>query len=444
MKKALVLSGGGTKGVYQVGAIEALRETGNYHFDIITGTSVGALNAAMLVQGDFEQMVEMYENLEPEQIINGYFPQDMSLAGLIRDRKKVMPVLSDYFKNEGLDISPFLDMVDYYYAPDRFFASKIDFGCIAATKHGHKPFYITKAMMREKGRDYLIASAAAYPAFPLKNIDGVEYVDGGYVDNSPIDFALRLGADEVVAVEMHKAPVHPFMEGRDHITIIHPQEELFNLLEFDKEKMMHARALGYADTMKKLGFLRGLRYAFQLFDIPSSFSKYSRDLLLLETRAYLASTKKQPEGPVTEALKTSTGKAVLRTEDYFFGLLDILMALAKLDDAKVWTFDGARTALRVFCETAGEKDYAWEDVPYFGAKSDFGTKPDRQKGFVKLMNTRVITDDLAGAYPLEAALVEFYRAVIGNAPLSIHLSSADYLQMLRKESKLSSNGKDKA
>ena len=44
--KALVLSGGGAKGSYQLGVWKALREL-NIKFDIITGTSVGALNGAL-------------------------------------------------------------------------------------------------------------------------------------------------------------------------------------------------------------------------------------------------------------------------------------------------------------------------------------------------------------------------------------------------------------
>ena len=71
-KRALVLSGGGTKGVYQCGVVSALRKLGKDNWDIITGTSVGALNAAMLVQGDFDAMEAMYENLEFFRDVFGY------------------------------------------------------------------------------------------------------------------------------------------------------------------------------------------------------------------------------------------------------------------------------------------------------------------------------------------------------------------------------------
>ena len=91
----MVLSGGGTKGIYQCGAVSALRKLGKDNWDIITGTSVGALNAAMLVQGDFDIMDQMYEELEAERIVSGYVPKDLSLPGLIRDHRNVLPVLGN-------------------------------------------------------------------------------------------------------------------------------------------------------------------------------------------------------------------------------------------------------------------------------------------------------------------------------------------------------------
>ena len=47
----LALEGGGAKGSYEIGAYIALKELG-YKFDMVTGTSIGSLNAALIVQGD--------------------------------------------------------------------------------------------------------------------------------------------------------------------------------------------------------------------------------------------------------------------------------------------------------------------------------------------------------------------------------------------------------
>ena len=163
MKKALVLAGGGTKGIYQVGAIEALKEIGEDDWSIITGTSVGALNAAMLVQGDFDRMVDMYEHLQANQIVKGFVPnpEDMTITNFIKDRERFIPSLKAWIKDRGVDISPFKENMANYYVPERFFASDIDFGCITAHAKGHGGVYVTKEMMKEHGLEWLIASASA-------------------------------------------------------------------------------------------------------------------------------------------------------------------------------------------------------------------------------------------------------------------------------------------
>ena len=67
-KKAVVLSGGGARGAYQAGAWKALREL-DYQFDIVTGTSVGALNAAMMASGDFDRAITLWQEISPEAVL---------------------------------------------------------------------------------------------------------------------------------------------------------------------------------------------------------------------------------------------------------------------------------------------------------------------------------------------------------------------------------------
>ena len=61
----LVLEGGGGKGSYQIGAIQALYEKG-YSFDVVSGTSIGALNAALLTMGSLEEAKSLWLNIQHE------------------------------------------------------------------------------------------------------------------------------------------------------------------------------------------------------------------------------------------------------------------------------------------------------------------------------------------------------------------------------------------
>ena len=58
----LALEGGGAKGAYEIGAYRALTELG-YRFDVICGVSIGAINAALLAQGDCDRAAEFWETM---------------------------------------------------------------------------------------------------------------------------------------------------------------------------------------------------------------------------------------------------------------------------------------------------------------------------------------------------------------------------------------------
>lgn len=71
MKRALVLSGGGAKGAFQVGALEYMVGVQQMKFDIIAGVSTGALQAVMLAMGKFERLRELWATIERKDIMTG-------------------------------------------------------------------------------------------------------------------------------------------------------------------------------------------------------------------------------------------------------------------------------------------------------------------------------------------------------------------------------------
>ncbi len=70
-KTALVLSGGGAKGAFQVAAEKYAREEHGYHWDIIAGVSVGALNGAMLAMEKFDQLDQLWKTLSNRCVYTG-------------------------------------------------------------------------------------------------------------------------------------------------------------------------------------------------------------------------------------------------------------------------------------------------------------------------------------------------------------------------------------
>ena len=72
-KTALVLSGGGAKGAFQVGAEKYAREVRGYQWDIIAGVSVGALNGGMLAMEKYERLLEIWNTISEDQVYTGGF-----------------------------------------------------------------------------------------------------------------------------------------------------------------------------------------------------------------------------------------------------------------------------------------------------------------------------------------------------------------------------------
>lgn len=343
VKRALVLSGGGTKGIYEVGAIEALKDLGLYDFDLVIGTSVGALNAMFLVQDEFEKMLDMYEHIDMSQFIEGYVPNpnDINLPEIYKDRDEFFKTLKNWVKDKGVDIKPFEEMVHEYFNPEKFFASKIDFGCVVATKKERKGIYVTKEMMKENGEDWLVATSSAYPVFPVKEIDGVEYIDGGYFDSLAIEYALRKGAKEIVAIDLRPNVHHPNYLNRECITYIYPHEDLYNFLNFDKDRMHTARILGYLDTMKEYGVLVGEKYTFKPFVVDEDFNDFYRMIMILEAdikQATSISGRFRSEQAITDILLNETNKKTLKTSDVFYILLDNVMKLMDLPTDEIYEY----------------------------------------------------------------------------------------------------------
>ena len=73
MKKAIVFAGGGAKGAYEAGFIKAIHEA-QMDYQIVTGTSIGALNACLLAQKEIDVLLHLWENIEEKDVFEGGLP----------------------------------------------------------------------------------------------------------------------------------------------------------------------------------------------------------------------------------------------------------------------------------------------------------------------------------------------------------------------------------
>ena len=263
--RAIVLSGGGAKGSYEIGVWKALRHL-NINYDIVTGTSVGALNGALMVQKDYLKALFLWYNLKYKDVFE------------IKENyteEEIKKFYKDEILKGGIDITNLETTVEKLINKKKFFKSNIKYGLITVRFPSLKHVEMTKENLNEKNLvDYLIASASCFPAFKLKEIDSKLYLDGGFYDNMPINLAVKLGADEVIAVDLDEIGVKRKVKYDVDITYITPKNKIDSFLKFEKNSSRRGIRLGYNDTMKKYKKLDGNKYTFKLNDLEKNFQKY--------------------------------------------------------------------------------------------------------------------------------------------------------------------------
>ena len=268
--KAIVLSGGGSKGSYQIGVWRALRKL-HIRYDIVTGTSVGALNGALMVQNKFHKAIKLWSKINMQLL----FGDEATNSTKITDVLNMYRI--NFFKNGGMDVKILEDVIDKFIDKDTFYNSKIDFGLVAVNLSGKKAVQMKKKdIPKDKLTDYLMASASCYPAFQKKDIDGNKFIDGGIFDNMPINLAIDLGADSIIAVDLCAPGIKARPKKHVDTITIKPNNKLTNFLNFYEDGSIRNIKFGYNDTMKVFGKYKGYKYTFKKKNIDEAISEYHK------------------------------------------------------------------------------------------------------------------------------------------------------------------------
>lgn len=269
MKRAIALGAGGARGAYQIGAWKALRELG-VDYDIVVGSSIGSVNGVAMVQDDYDLALDLWKNISVDKIFAGDVDLDFEPQDIIGSAGKLVSLLIKILTNKGLDISPFLDLLNDIVDEEKVRASAREFGIVALRVPLIKGMEITKEKMKVGYMaKYILASSSAFPVFPVCEVDGNKYIDGGYYDSLPINFARNLGAEEVIAIDVSLSTTHEEELSSNDVIYIKSAWSLGPFLDFDNESIMRNMDLGYNDTMKAYGKYRGFRYTFLLNDEES-------------------------------------------------------------------------------------------------------------------------------------------------------------------------------
>lgn len=251
---ALVLGGGGARGAYQIGVWQALEELG-ISVNIITGTSVGALNGALILQADFEAAKNMWEKIETQKILS--FPTTTAsadtLSGMV---SQIGSFTINAIQSKGVSTLPLRNLIKDTFSQEKMQQVALDFYLVTTELPNlqEKDIHFNTCQS-ERWQSWLLASASFFPAMAATQIDGKYYVDGGYRNNIPVDIALQKGATECIVVDVKGPGITKPIKIPTTATVLNIQSSwsMGAVLLFDGARSTQNIQLGYLETMKAIG-----------------------------------------------------------------------------------------------------------------------------------------------------------------------------------------------
>ena len=209
----LVLEGGGALGLAHVGVLKWLEEN-RIPVDLIAGTSMGALVGGIYASGESPAQIEaLIRAIRWNEVLRGSTPyRDLSFRRK-EDRRDYPNAFEFGLKagaqlpsgfNSGQQVGLILDRVGLPYSQMKSFDDlPIPFRCVATDLVSEKPYVLDHGSLAEAMR-----ASMSLPAFFTPVHDGRRVlVDGGLLDNLPVNVAQQMGADIVIAVHLKVAPL---------------------------------------------------------------------------------------------------------------------------------------------------------------------------------------------------------------------------------------------
>lgn len=245
-----MLSGGGSRGAYEAGIIHYIRtdlakRMGRpVPIDIITGTSVGAINAAFMAatqedpRSQAEQMVTAWRSLRIEELISLRAKDVLRAARMMLGGDPPKPEPGSFRYGGLLDttgLEKFVVRMIPWRGIDRNLRDRKLLALSVSATHvgtGHTVVFLScgEPVPREWSRDpfvrhraakigprHVLASAAIPMLFPAVKIGDEFFTDGGLRQNTPMSPAIRLGADRLLLISLRHVKPEPKVIEKERV-----------------------------------------------------------------------------------------------------------------------------------------------------------------------------------------------------------------------------------
>ena len=257
----LVLDGGGARGAYQIGAWKALHEAG-VRIRGIAGTSVGALNGALICMGDVDEAEHIWKKMTFSKVMDvdddwmeRLFQKEVPMRELL---KELMLRLRD----GGIDVTPLKDLIHNILDEDRIRSAGIDFSLLTFSLSDMKELDLTLDEIPEGLlADFLLASACLL-GFKNEPLHGKTYLDGGVINNVPLNSLVKRGYRDIITVRIYGPGREPRvrLDEGTQVYEIAPRVHLGSIIEFQGKRSRQNLKIGYYDAKRMVYGLKGLIY----------------------------------------------------------------------------------------------------------------------------------------------------------------------------------------
>lgn len=193
---AFVLGGGGRWGAAEVGMLRALSDRGIVP-DLVVGTSIGAINGVAVASDPTSAGIDRLEALWADVETSGIF------GGSVVDRVRHLAATRTSLHSH----EPLRRLLHRVLERDLIEDLPVRFQCVASCIETATARWFTHGPLV----DAVLASCAVPGMFPVVEIDGFHYLDGGIVDSIPIQRAVSQGADRVFVLQVGRIeePLRP-------------------------------------------------------------------------------------------------------------------------------------------------------------------------------------------------------------------------------------------
>lgn len=362
----LVLSGGGAKGIYHIGAWKALKELG-VEVNAFIGNSIGAIIAGFLAQGNEEKLYFIGDNITMDYLIKipEQFIENGELKMNLKHLSSFGSFYSEIFTNGGFDTSPLKKLLDESLDEDLIREKGFDLGVVTFNISDLKAKNIFLEEMEEGTViDYLMASSA-FPGFHNPIIKGKKYIDGGVYDNIPYGLAKSRGYKRIIIIDISGMGVNkrPNIEGTETIYIKN-SINMGGVLDFNRDFLSRFSELGYLDTMKTFGVLKGRGY---FIEPDRKWEKIFAEILddpktLAILTPYL-DIKKDSQKSTELKVRSILPQAMKHNrDDLFYNLLDCCAEIFRLEKVHKYTIDEMIKMLKSQSEIEDRKLHYLDEV----------------------------------------------------------------------------------